>query len=250
MTTDVMTIPSTDFALTQWTRIADLFVAPTRLFRSILKDGSWWLPFLLTVICSYSLTFTAAYKIGFEQMVVNAMQANSMQSGNMDAQMSAEQKESTINTAETIFKVSAFAGPAVILLYNVVYALALWLGLIVVAGGWAEFSSIFAVLLYADMIQNVRTLMATIVLWFNPEPTTFNIQNALGSNIGYYLGSGTAPWLRTLLETTDVLTIWYLILIALGCSVVAKVKRGSSATVVFGLWLLIVASRVLWAAIT
>ncbi len=250
MATEAISMPGTNFPLPQWRRIVDLFIAPTRLFQSILKDGSWWLPFLLTVICSYSLTFTAAYKVGFEQMVVNAMQANSMQSGNLDSQMSAEQRESTISTAETIFKVSAFAGPAVILLYNVIYALALWLGLIVVAGGWAEFSSIFAVLLYADMIQNVRTLMATIVLWIDPDPTAFNMQNALGSNIGYYLGSGVAPWLRTLLETMDVLTIWYLILIALGCSVVAKVKRGSSLTVVFGLWLLIVSSRVLWAAIT
>lgn len=247
MTTEILTAAKTNHS-GQLGRLVDLFYAPERLFRNVLKDRSWWLPFLLTVVCSYVLTFSSAYKVGFHQMTVNAMLADPGNAARFNEDMSPEQRDAAIGAAETSFQISAFSAPALILLYNVVYGFALW-AVLNLAGGRADFSSIFTVLLYADLIQNVRAILSTIILFLKQDPSTFNLQNSVGSNLGYYLDSSYTGWLRTLLDAADLITIWYLVVIALGCAVVANLKRSSSAGIVFGLWLLIVVSRVMWAAI-
>jgi Yip1-like protein len=233
----------------QWIRIGDLFFAPTRVFNDILRDRSWWLPFLLTVVCSYTLTFSAAYKIGFRQLSVNIMRADPASAADYE-DMSPEQKNSILSTTETAFEISAFSTPALIILFNAIYALVLWISMNLGVKGRAEFSSIFAVLLYADLIQNIRAILATIFVYLTADPAAFNISNPIGTNPGYYLDLDSAGWLRTVLGATDLITFWYLALIALGCSIVAKVSRRASFGVVFGLWLLIVITRVMWVAIT
>jgi ABC-type multidrug transport system fused ATPase/permease subunit len=231
--------------LSQGGRVYNLFFAPTRTFADIRVNKSWWVPFLLTVICSYMLTLSGAAKIGFHQLTVNAVSSNT---NSLTEDMLPEQRESTISTAETTLKISAFSAPVLILLYNVLYALVLWAG-IALAGGQANFASIFAVLLYSDLIQNIRAIGSVIVLFVGGDPTSFNIQNALGTNPGFYIDRDAAPWLRTLLETMDLVTVWYLLLITFGCAVVGKISRTSSAVVVFGLWFVIVLARVSWAAL-
>ena len=248
MTTETLIAVKND-RMTQLRRIDSLFFSPRRLFEDILHNRSWWLPFVLTIVCSYTLTFSAAQKIGFRQLTINAMQVNPAASDSLNEDMTPAQRESAIDTAVITFKISSFITPVVILLYNVVYALALWIGLSLAAKGRADFASIFAVLLYADLIQDVRSLLATIMVYVTAVPAKLNITNAVGTNLAYYLDSGVGGWLRTLLETMDALTIWYLVIIALGCSIVAKVPRRAAAVVVFGLWLLVVVSRVIWAAI-
>lgn len=154
-----------------------------------------------------------------------------------------------MSTTETTFKIGAFSAPALILLYNAVYAAALMFGLNLLVGGSAEFSSLFAVLLYADLIQALRAGLAAGALYLMPDPSRYNLQNPIGSNALYYLGNAVPAWLKPVLETVDAFTIWYLLLIGLGCAVVAKVSRRSAMAVVFGLWLLIVVCRVAWAGI-
>jgi ABC-type multidrug transport system fused ATPase/permease subunit len=194
------------------------------------------------------LTFSAAYKIGFRQLAMNILRSDPASAANYE-EMSPAEKETVIGTTETAFKISAFSTPALIILFNVVWALVLWIGLNLGARGRAEFATVFAVLLYADLIQNIRALLATLMVYLTIDPTTFNITNPVGTNIGYYIDPESAGWFRTVLESTDVITFWYLTLIALGCAIVAKVSRRASFSVVFGIWLLIAVTRIVWVAI-
>jgi ABC-type multidrug transport system fused ATPase/permease subunit len=235
--------------LSQLGRVVNVFFTPSRTFFDIRRNRSWWLPFLLTIICSYTLTLSGAAKVGFHQLTVNTINADPASSDRINGDLLPEQREATINTAETTLKISTFVTPALVLLYNVIYALLLWLGIAIAVGGSADFASIFAVLLYADLIQNIRAIGSTVVLFLTADPSSFNIQNALGTNLGFYLDHDSANWLRTLLGAVDVVTVWYLLLITLGCSIVAKISRASSATVVFGLWSLIVIAKVAWASL-
>ncbi len=247
MGTAVLTIEKAESR--QWARVGDLFVAPRRLFADIPRDNSWWLPFVLTVVFSLSMTLSAAYRVGFREMAINTMRGDPGTAALLEPNAPADQRESAISTTETTFKVSAASTPVLILLYNALYGLCLYFGLNLVGGGRAKFGSVFAVLLYADLIQDVRAFLGTIVLHLMPNAGAFNIQNPFGSNIGYYLGPGVPAALRTFLETMDILTIWYLALIALGCAVVSRTRFGTSARLVFGLWLFIVTIRVTWALI-
>jgi hypothetical protein len=195
------------------------------------------------------MTLSAAYRVGFREMAINTMRSDPATARVLESDTPADQRENAISTTETTFKVSAASTPVLILLYNALYALLLWGGFNVLNGGRAEFGSIFAVLLWADLIQDVRALLGTVVLYARPDPSNFNIQNPFGSNIGYYLGPEVPAWLATFLETMDCLTIWYLALISVGCAIVAKTTRSSAAGLVFGIWLFIVFARITWALI-
>jgi hypothetical protein len=234
----------------QLARVGQLFWSPTKLFTGILRNRSWWFPYLLTVVCAYALTFAAIHELGFEKLTMNAIHADAGEAATISSGATEEQARQAFLTAETTFKIGAYGGPALILLYNVGYALVLWFGLNTGAGGRAQFSAIFAVLLYADLIQDVKSLAATAVLYFDPDSINFNFQNPLGSNLGYYLGTNHAGWLHSLAEGIDAVTIWYLLMISWGCSVVAKLPKMQAAAVVFGIWLMIVSVRVAWEAIT
>jgi hypothetical protein len=56
--------------------------------------------------------------------------------------------------------------------------------------------------------------------------------------------------LRALLTPLDVLTIWTLILTAIGITCISKVKRGTAFAIVFGWFAVVVLGRVALAALT
>jgi hypothetical protein len=50
--------------------------------------------------------------------------------------------------------------------------------------------------------------------------------------------------LTVLASSLDVLTIWVLILLTIGCAIVAKTKRSTAAMAVWGWWILITLVKV------
>ncbi len=42
-------------SLSQVERVIDTFVAPSKTFHDILRDASWWLPWLLGVLVTHGL---------------------------------------------------------------------------------------------------------------------------------------------------------------------------------------------------
>ncbi len=69
---------------------------------------------------------------------------------------------------------------------------------------------------------------------------SFNLQDPIGTNPGYYLSSTAAPWLHAFLGSFDLFTLWILFLYALGGSIVARVKSTSGYALIFGAWFLYV----------
>jgi len=64
------------------------------------------------------------------------------------------------------------------------------------------------------------------------------------------MGPDTAPWLKSLLASFDIMKIWFAALLIIGTSIVAKVKRGSAAAVIIGWWVLIILVSVAIKAVT
>jgi hypothetical protein len=83
------------------------------------------------------------------------------------------------------------------------------------------------------------------------QSDSFNIKNTVGTNIGYFLqGGGSPQWLITLLSSVDIFAIWAAILLTIGISMVAGIKRSSAAIIVFGWWAIYVLGQTAIAAIT
>jgi hypothetical protein len=61
------------------------------------------------------------------------------------------------------------------------------------------------------------------------------------------MDASSAGWLKALGTSVDVILIWNLVVVAIGCAIVSKVKKGPALAVVFGLWFVVVLCKVGWA---
>ena len=60
--------------LSQWQRVTNTFTAPSKTFEDIKRGNrSWWLPFIIMVVCSATSSLRAIYsKVACRQVVDNA----------------------------------------------------------------------------------------------------------------------------------------------------------------------------------
>jgi hypothetical protein len=94
--------------------------------------------------------------------------------------------------------------------------------------------------MYANLVMNVKYLLATIALFAGMAPDSFLIQNPVGTNAGYYVPTDWPHWLISFATHLDIFEIWSLILSVIGIGIVAKVSRGKAAAAVVGWWFLFV----------
>jgi hypothetical protein len=143
------------------------------------------------------------------------------------------------------------ANPALVLAGVALLSLGLWGTINFVFAGKATYGSIFAVWMFASLPSIIKPLLGSIVIFAGADPETFNIKNFAPTNIGAFLNPlETNKALYTLATSLDAVTIWMLVLLAIGTATVAGVKRGSGYIAVFGWWAIFVLFGAGLAAIT
>jgi len=240
-------IASEAAGLTQMERVADAYVAPTRVFEDIRRSASWWLPFLLGIVVSIFFVYSVDRQIGFQQVAQANINRNAQQQQRFDA-MPAGQREQAMHTVATVTRVISYSYPLVTLIFALIAAGILMVSFNFGLGGKGTFQQYFAVWFYAGLPYLIKYILAAIAIFAGASAQQFDMRNPVGTNIGWYLSSDVSQWVRTLLSSFDLFTIWVLVLLVLGCATVARVKRSSAAFVVVGWWLLIVFGSTIIAA--
>jgi len=235
-------------ALSQVERVVDTFAAPSKTFTDILRSRSWWLPFLLTVIVTYGYVFAVQSRVGWETVAANAMKQDPKAAERM-ANAPAEQQAQIMKITTASIQYGMYATPVLVLVFTAVVSLVLWGTINFLFGGRATFGQVFAVWMYGTLPLLIVSILTIITLFAGLDREAFNINNPVGTNIGFYLGAETPQWLQKLATSIDVLMIWSLTLAGIGLAIVAKVKRSSGLTAVFGWAVLIVIVKVAYAAI-
>lgn len=221
--------------LSQVARVADTFVAPSTTFADIRRSASWWLPFLLVCIVSVGFAYTTLHKVGIAGLVDSTIHNSA----------SLEDRVANASPADAA-KIRAAIGKQFSFMY-IAPVFVLIMGLIVsgifvgtanfIFGGRATYKQMLAVWFYGTLPLLFISLLTIITLFAGMQSDNFNVQNAVGTNVGYFLQGGSSPhWLVTLLSSVDVFAIWSAILLTIGISIVANIKRSSAAIVVFGWW--------------
>lgn len=219
--------------LTQVERVTNTFAAPSKTFFDIFRSKSWWLPFVLIALVGYAFSGVVLARIGVTPMVEHALQQRAEKTGQ---QMAPEQVATATKVTAAIFKASFAAAPIIFLLAAVIFTVLIWLGFNFILGGKASFSGMFAVSIYASLPSIVKSLLTIVTILFTTNDN-FDIQNPIGTNIGYFLGPDASPFLKSLLTSLDLFSIWMLALFALGGAIQAKVKPRTGFLLVFGAWL-------------
>lgn len=250
--TDQVVQPTGEAApgLTQMERFVDTFTAPSKTFTDIKRGHkSWWLPFVIYVVLGFAFYGVVTSKIGMRQVVDNQVRLSPKSEDRM-AQLTPEQREAQMKISTTITQGVFLAGPVFLLGMGAVIALVLWGTINFGFGGKAQFGSIFSVWMYAMLPSIIKTVLGIVVIYAGVAPESFNIKNFAPTNLGAFLPTDINPALYSLATSIDVITIWSLVLVAIGTALVAGVKRSSGYVAVFGWWAIVVLAGAGIAAIT
>ena len=223
--------------LSQVERVVDTFVAPSKTFTDILRNRSWWLPFLLTVIVSLGVTFTVGQQTGWERVVENQIQASPKQQDAM-ASLTPEQHAARLHGMTVGYRYTSYAFPVLVLLFSAIAAFGLWATFNFVLGAQTTFGEMFCLWMYCSLPKLLIGLLTIVTLLFGGNAEAFDLKNPVGTNLGYYFPDAGAG-LKAALGFFDVLGIWSLILLIIGTAIVAKVSRGKAAAAIIGWWVLI-----------
>ena len=235
-----LAIQSTDEAtlgLSQWQRITNTFTAPSKAFDDIQRGHkSWWLPFILLVAATYILFAAITFQVGWGQVVENTIHFNPKTEARL-SQLTPEQRASTDKMTRYFVEGTFIASPLLTLAEVALLSVGLWGTINFAFGGKAKFGSIFTVWMYASLPSIVTTLLGTVAIFAGGAPESFNIKNLAPTNIGAFLPPlETNKALYSLATSLDAVTIWTLVLLAIGTATVAGVKRTSGYIAVFGWW--------------
>lgn len=227
--------------LSQWQRVANSFTAPSKTFEDI-KNGnrSWWLPLIIFTVAAYLLFAVVYSRIGIQQVVDNQIHL-SPKSEERLAQATPEQRE-TSNKISVGFTEAAFvANPVFVMAGVAAMSLVIWGTINFAFGGRATFGGIFAMWMYATLPSIIKSLLGIITILAGMAPESFNIKNMAPTNLGAFLDPiETNKALYAVASSLDVVTIWTLILLGMGTSIIAGVKRSSGYIAVFGWWAIVV----------
>jgi hypothetical protein len=246
MNENVLVEPEIGGGLSQVERVVDTFVAPSATFRDILRNASWWLPFLLLLVSSLATAVVVDRKVGFDRVYQNQVQ-QSQKAQDRLADMSPEQKAQNERISVAITKYFSYGGFVVITAFLALYSLLLWAAFNFGLGARTRYGQVFAVSMYAALPYLVTAVLTIIALCFGGNAEGYDYKNPVATNLAYFMPDA-APWLKGLLESLDAIKLWSVVLQVVGMAIVAKKTIAQSAVIVGLFWLIGVAITVAGAA--
>jgi hypothetical protein len=232
--------------LSQVERVVDTFIAPSKTFTDILRNTSWWLPFLLLLLSTVASSYVVQKQVGFDRVYTNMMH-DSPKAEDRINQMDPAQKAKMLSIGETQVKLSSYGAFVFLLIFFALYALIVWASFNFGLGARTTYPQVFAVTFYAALPYLLLSLLTIITLYAGGNAEAYDVKNPVGTNPAYYMADA-APWLKSILSSLDVVKIWSNVLMVIGMAIVARKTIMQSAVIIGVLWLLGVALQTVGAA--
>jgi hypothetical protein len=223
-------------------RALDVLLNPTGAFDQIASRPDYLGPLIVVTAGSVALTEVMLAKIGLRTIIRRALEQSGRASHLTTRQLD-QQVRLAASAAAVFTHLGAVVGPVIFL------ALTAGVGLLVlrgIFGARAGFKDTFSVTCYAALPLVIGDLMGIAVILFG-NPNRFNPQSPIPTNLGFFLNpASTSRPLYALATSLDLLTFWFIALLALG---LARVSRGAvKSTTLFlvflGIWLVLTLGRV------
>jgi hypothetical protein len=223
--------------MSEGARIINTFIAPSKTFTDLRRNASWWAPWILLSVVTILFFVVVGQKIGYRKVAENQIQASPKAAERLDRLQPADREQAMQRQAKGI-EYFGYAFPVFILILNLIFAVLFYATYTFGVGTQISFKTTLAIVMYAALPGALKWLLATASVLAGSDPDSFSLRNPVATNPGYFLNPSDSPVLFSLASSLDLFLIWSLVLNALGFAYAAKVKRGTSFAVVFGLWLL------------
>jgi hypothetical protein len=234
--TDAASLPEAT-ALTQTERVVDTFIAPSKTFNDILRSTSWWLPFILLVLATMGSCYAIDKKVGFESIAEHQMTKNSAAAEQLQ-QLPPDQRAARVKVTAKFTRIMAYSSPVSILIVIGIEALVLWGCFNFGLGAKTTFGQVFAVLMYTGLPRLFISLLTIILLFAGVGVDSFDVQNPVGTNIGYFLQDSSAA-IKAATGFFDVFGLWSLALLVIGMATISRKSIGQAAAIVVGWWFIL-----------
>jgi hypothetical protein len=220
-------------------RITNMFFAPSKTFKDLNRNNSWWQPFLLIAVFAYLFVFAVQIKVGYEQITRNEIAASPKAQERID-KLAPEARENALAMQTKIGKGISYVIPVFQLAIGAIIAAVLLGTFNFGLGTELKFNTVMAIVFYGWVPGILKSVLVAVSLFAGADPEAFNINNPAATNLGYFVSRVDHPALASALSWIDIFTIWYIILFGIGFSCVSRVKRGTAISVVAG-WCVIIA---------
>jgi len=237
MSTAIPPMPAeTASRLSEPARIINTFVAPSKTFDDIRRNASWWAPWLLLCLVSFAYFYTVDKKVGFDTIVNTGMEHAPQFVQNAMESLPADQRQQAINRQIRSQRIGTLYFSW--LTYLIIALIAAALFMVTFNFGLEAgipYKKALAVYFYAMLPKIFLYLLAVLVLYKGVDPTGFNMENPVTTNIGAFLDRwNTNRLLYHFASFIDIFTIWTVILLAIGFmrQSAKKISMGAAITAV------------------
>ena len=234
-------------ALSPAQRVVDTFVAPAKTFGSVRYKSDWWVPYLIAAVIGVLYAFVVLHRIGAPALVEDAIH----QSSRLESSISSATPEVAAKIRAQIavqFKV-LYAGPIFSILIGLAAAGILLATANFGAGGRATYKQMMGVWFYGTLPLVLFYVLVIVAIYGGVVGDSFNIKNPIGTNVGFYMTSMDLPkTIMPFLSAIDLFAIWTAVLLTIGVSTVAGIKRGAAAAIVIGWWIVFILLQTVGAA--
>lgn len=216
-------------------RIFGVFSSPGRTMADIVRAPHFLLCWCVQVAVGMGYFYYVLQRVGVYELVRQSI-VGSARGRAMDAAT----LQTAVNTAAKFFPYGVWFVPvgtiAVMLLLGWVFqGVANFL-----LGYEANYKPAMAMVSHAYLPQTLLAIVGALVVTLMPDPTKYQLQNPLGSNLAFFLDkSNTSPFLYSMAGHMDLFVLWSLALLSLGLAKLGG-KKGKFSTAlgaVIILWL-------------
>lgn len=233
-------------SLSEFERIIDIFIAPSKAFADLKRKARWWVPWLLLTLVGTAYILTIDKKIGYEAIVEARMAHATPFFQHALDRMTPEQKQNVVESQIRGARRGIYLAPFFILLYGLLAAGVLTPTFNFVLDAGVKFKDALAVVFYGALPRILWIALGIVVIFVGVEPEGFDQENPVASSLGAFLGiNSDSHFLYRFLTGFDVFFIWIVIVIGLGFVQVAsrKISKGSAIAVVAGWYLVLILCR-------
>jgi Yip1-like protein len=223
-------------------RFTGVLFSPGATFEDINRKPTWIVPLAIAILAAvaFSWFLSSHFDEGWHQFMRKTLEERARQSGG--AQPSPQDIDRGVGFAKYFGLGISVVGT---ILVNLIIAGVLALGMMFLQAQ-TTFKKILSVVMWSWAVTSVLQIIVTIasVMARGSESGDFNPQK-LGSlsatNLAFLMPDDSSAFIKGLAGTVDVFSIWFLILLTIGLAAVSgsrKIKSGSVAPMVFGLWII------------
>jgi len=235
--------------LSEVQRLVDTFIAPTKTFTDLRRSAMWWAPYVIIAVVSFLFIYTIDQKIGFQRVVDNQLQTQPKAAAQIE-NLPPDQRARQMQGRVVVTKFISYAVPVIVLIIYVIFAAVIFASVKFAANAEVQFKTVFALIVYTRLPELLRAILSSVSILAGVSTDSFDINNPLATNVAYFMDPSGSPILRALLGSFDIITIWTLVLVAIGIPCIAKVKRGTAFGIVFGWFAFTILLKVGLAALT